>query len=253
MDRSRRRTVTWRVGMLAVLVGLLVVLGFLGGCRAQDTGGPEPEAEREAQESPTGDADAGSAEGRLVFMMGRSVMSEWFSYWGWDRENPVERGGYAFTYLEVPGPPEIAEEAVRYVESAPDGSIVFFKLCFADFWAAAPQEADANARELLGYVERVIDAAQGRDITLVVGNALPRVRAEATRDIVDLQKRYNEGVEALASGHGNVVVFDMYQVLAEPSGELRAQYAIAPDDSHLSGEAYEVLETALLELLGTAE
>ncbi len=170
-------------------------------------------------------------------------MRGWFDHWGYDGSTPVTRDGYTFTYAELESPPEIARSAVRAIADAPDGTVVFFKLCFVDFEAYSQTDVDARLAENIGYAEDVVAAVRDRDIVLILGNALPRVSAETTPEIRDLHERYNRRLEELAKADENVAVFDLYGPLSS-GGALRAKFAASPGDSHLNEAAYTLLDTS---------
>jgi hypothetical protein len=185
-------------------------------------------------------------------MMGRSVMRGWFDHWGWDGQTPVIRDGHEFSYVELASPPDIATSAEERIGSAPEGSIIVFKLCFVDFEADSASGEHSKLTENLGYAERVVTAARERGHPVILGNALPRVAGETNADLVELHRSYNAALDALAANDSGVSVLDMYGVLTGDEGELSARYAVSAGDSHLSEAAYDALDTALFELLTTA-
>ena len=135
----------------------------------------------------------------------------------------------------------------------PDGTIVFFKLCFVDFWASDSSEVDENLAETLGYVDEVLAAAEGRDVVVILGNALPQVRGDTTQALVELHRAYNAGLEERAAANGNVYVFDQYSFLAGSDGPLPRGLAVDPGDSHLNSTAYVMYDEELLALLDSIE
>ncbi|MDP2183023.1 MAG: SGNH/GDSL hydrolase family protein [Actinomycetota bacterium] len=187
---------------------------------------------------------------KQVLMLGRSVMRGWFDYWEWDGEDPVLDRDYAFYYAELASPPDIGKSAAGYIAQVPDGTVVFFKLCFVDFEANSSADVSARLKENVGYARQVVKATKGRDITLVLGNALPRVTGETTRELVDLHKKYNAELDKLAEGNKNVHVFDLYGTLVSQGGALPKGLAVSPEDSHLNGVGYAVLDEEFFPFLG---
>ncbi len=188
----------------------------------------------------------GDQHGIEVLMLGRSVMRSWFDHWRWDGRGPYSHSGYFFYYAEVDTPPAIAESAAGYIARAPDGTVVVFKLCFADFEAHSASDVESKLAENLGYVRQVVDAAEVRGIKLILGNALPRVAAETTAELVDLHERYNDELDAIAAAKADVYVLDLYGPLVSAHGSVLARgLAISPSDSHLNGLAYQELDVEL--------
>jgi hypothetical protein len=258
-DRTRRGS-----GRLAVLVALAATAALLtAGCVEFETpieNVPEwlvPQASREAtghtqtaSDDPGPEMPAGAhGHGDEVLMLGRSVMYDWFDHWGWDGETSVKRDGYALYYGELDAPPDIATSAEGYIASAPEHTIVFFKLCFADFWASSSEEVDSNVEENLGYVRRVVEAAQTRGLPLVLGNALPSVASDTSPALVEAHLAYNAGLEEIAAARDGVYVFDQYSVLTSSDGTLIRGYAVAPSDSHLKDVAYVDLDQAFFSFM----
>jgi hypothetical protein len=183
--------------------------------------------------------------GTEVILLGRSVMYGLFDHWGWDGDNPVLDEGYAFYYGELDSPPAIADSAAQYIENAPDGTVVFFKLCFVDFWARSPGDVDANLQENLSYARQVTDAAVEAGIPLVLMTALPETAANTNAALVDLHERYNSGIRDLAADSEDVHVFDIYGVLADQTGALSRGLAVTPTDAHLTNVAYIEIDEEL--------
>ena len=250
---------------LTVLLALLVVAMLLAssGCAApgdtvlsdgdNGTGAGAPDGT--AAEAPAEGSDAvattdGVDPARHLLVLGRSVMTGWVDHWGGSASEPAEWEGRTVTFREIEGPPGIAASASAAIADAPVGSVVLFKYCFVDFnggdYAA---ELDAYTRDL----EAVADAAAGRGVTLVLGTALPRVRAETTPELVAEHRAFAERVEALATDRiadgESVLVLDLNAVLAAADGSLESRYAVSRDDSHLTGAAYDALDEALLAVL----
>ena len=251
---------SWGIRSLlaATLVGCLLAFALAAGCIPMEGESPPEwlgveEQTEEVVEGEEADSETpkpgGGHHGNEVMMMGRSVMEGWFSYWGWDWETPVRDRGYVFYYYNLDGPPGIGSDGAAQVAEAPDGTILFFKLCFDDFWASNDSDVGPMAAEALGWVDEVIAAAEGRDVTLIIGNALPKVRSDTTPALVNQHRAYNAGLEERASMHGNVWVFDQYSVLAGSDGSLPKGLSVSPGDSHLNTTAYAALDAEFVPLL----
>jgi hypothetical protein len=235
-------------------LGVLVLLACtLVACDTGSEPAPSAQEDTQAEEGAPGVPETGDGEQPHVLMMGRSVMRGWFDHWGWDGDGALEREGRVFEYAELASPPDIASSAADYIEQAPEGSVVFFKLCFVDFEAYSNQDIDARVDENVGYVRDVAAAAAKRDMVLIIGNALPRVRGETSAELRKLHRRYNDELEALAAGEADVYVLDLYGTLATANGALDARFAISPEDSHLAESAYEELDAQLFALLDEIE
>lgn len=203
----------------------------------------QPAEEAPEQESPWAlPKEESGHHNTQVLMLGRSVMRSWFDYWEWDGAEPVVEEGYSLYYAELASPPDIGKSAADYIAQVPDGTVVFFKLCFVDFEAHSSADVNARLEENVGYAKQVVKATKGRDITLILGNALPRVTGETTRDLVTLHKKYNAELSKLTKDNKNVHVFDLYGTLVSQGGALPKGLAVSPDDSHLNHVAYGVLD-----------
>ena len=232
----------------------VLIAGFLGvSCAAPTTG--EGEVPTPTAPAPAGrqdDANASTEPAHAdadVLMLGRSVMQGWFDHWGRDGDSPVSRDGYTLRYGEIASPPDIAGSAGERIANAPDGTIVFFKLCFVDFESYSAADTEARLAEDLGYVTQVVDAAGERGCVVILGTALPRVRAETNPELTELHERYNAALEAIAADRPDVRVFDLYGTLAAPDGSLDADFAASPEDSHLNDRAYDALDAGFFALL----
>lgn len=238
-----------------VILAVMLTLG-LSGCIEREGGEPPSwlsssaeETQEPAEEPETPAPEGAHGHGTEVFMMGRSVMGGWFEHWGYDWEDPVLRDGYALYYREIMGPPDIGDDAASAVAELPPDTIVFFKLCFVDFWASSPGDVNANVEENMGYVRQVQAACEEQGLTLVVGNALPQVVGDTSPLLVRTHRAYNDALDQFASEHADVVVFDLYGLLAGQDGSLPKGLAVSPDDSHLNNVAYNVLDEAFFPLL----
>jgi hypothetical protein len=241
---------------LAVLVLAALVVGCTSSAddsaSEQSSTASEDGGESANDDSPDSDSSADESGGAEVLMMGRSVMGGWFQSWGWNWDGPVEREGYTLTYGELETPPEIASSACDHIAQAPEGSVVFFKFCFDDFWGDSGARGNRQVQELEGWVEEVAACAEDRGVVLVVGNALPKV-AEYTDSALVLQHRnFNSWLDEFAEGNPNVYVVDVYGPLTDSDGALRSEYAVGATDSHLTPEAYEALDPLLFEVLAEA-
>ncbi|MBD3210419.1 hypothetical protein GF318_03485 [Candidatus Micrarchaeota archaeon] len=219
------------------------------------TGNYTSETENEPGESMPAPQEEGQDADVLV--LGRSVAYGWLDgYMGlpwecFDEEchNGTLAGeyrGYHFTYHELDIPPAIADSAGDGMDRY-GAETVFFKLCFADF---EPDESGANAERNKGYVQEVYeDAVAGRNRKLIVGNALPKVSEQTDSALVSNHKVYNAWLDDFAATREGIGVLDLYGILADGNGSLKAEYALGPHDSHLSNEAYAAITPEFLELL----
>ena len=197
-DANARRLAT---ALLAVLL-IGTALAFSGCVWVQGEAeqGTEP-AEQSSQEDPGAILPSGrGGENPEVLMMGRSVMYGWFDHDDWDGRNELRREGYWFFYGELETPPTIADSADAYIAEVPDATILFFKLCFDDFYASDDSEIEGNLAENLGYVEQVVATANERDMILILGNALPKVRVHTTPALVETHIAYNDALETHRCG-----------------------------------------------------
>ena len=213
------------------------------------TGQVEEETAESGEESGPAMPGGGHGHGGEVLMMGRSVMEGWMEHWGWNWEDPVQRDGYTIYFHALEGPPQIGADAAEQITAQPDGTVVFFKLCFDDFWAGSDGEVDQMTADTLSYVDQAIAATEGRDVTLIVGNALPKVAGDTSAPLVKQHRAYNEGVAERAAANANVVLFDQYSLLVGPDGALSRGLAVSADDSHLNDVAYQVLDEEFFVLL----
>ncbi len=217
-------------------MSIVIVMSILalGGCGRDDTS-TEP-----------GDT-------HTIYMLGRSVMEGWFEHWGWDSDDnhPVVHGRFTLYHRTVEPPdgdPETMVNSVReIVDNIPSGqgAEVFFKLCFADFVGSSQSEAQANLTRNQGIVEGVYDIVVDENgHRLIVGNALPVPSNWIDEYIVWNQTQYNQWLLNLQSQHsGTVFVFDLYGILAGPTGAVRDEYTDGePDDAHLNTAGYNALD-----------
>ena len=225
----------------ALIAAVLITAVLTGSC-----------ADRDSDDSETAvrsDADTAAGSHVQVLMLGRSVMHGWFQHWGWQGEDTVRRDGFELTYRELDVPPDIARSASRFIGEAPADSVVFFKFCFDDF--TGDENADRDLRDMERWVRQVVEDAQSRDMKVVVGNALPKVRAASSPELTDQHRAFNDWLADYVEGLGSdsVRVFDFYSVLAGSDGALLSRYATSADDSHPNDAAYEELDEGLFDLL----
>jgi hypothetical protein len=187
--------------------------------------------------------------GDSVQMCGRSVMGGWFSHWGWDwdPEDPVSLAGRDLYYREMDSPPEIVDSARRVIRQAGPDGVVFFKLCFADFAGGDRETAEQNLEDNKDIVDAVVKASQGQPgQVLLLGNALPVVKNDCDRWMVENQRAYNDYLKSLESMSSiRIVVVDLYGALSTTDGCLNPAYASDPYDSHPNEAGYDALDPVL--------
>lgn len=259
---------TKRPARIPLLFGvLLLALSFVfaAGCGGSGgTGSGEGWLDRAKQAAPREEAgEEGAPEGSgaisagkdTIHMCGRSVLGDWFRYWGWDFDpaNPVRFRGYRLVYHEMDGPPGIVDTAAEVARAVGDagGGTMFFKLCFADFAGGDEYAARENLEANEDMVRRVVEVAvDGEGLALIIGNALPMVEECSDEWLVWNHREYNRFLERLAAAYGGrVAVLDLYGTLAAADGQLRPEYASDPSDSHLNAAAYAALDEAFGDLL----
>jgi len=85
---------------------------------------------------------------------------------------------------------------------------------------------------------------------MIAGNALPQVANATDQWLVWNHRQYNQRLLALAAQHPDTLrVFDLYSVLADSSGNLKAAHATGTDDSHPNEAGYAVLDSAFFPFL----
>lgn len=242
-------------GSFAVATLLVALAVVLGGCTAPTSDG-SPSTDNppgtEVDEPDVGTTE-GAAAGADVLMMGRSVMGGWFEHWGREWDGPITREGHTLEYAQVDTPPTIVDTAIERIQGAPDGTIVFFKLCFADFWADDPGTVDTVLATNAGYVQAVVAAARERGLVIVLGNALPQTEQNTARYLVELHGRYNEALEDIADGREGVYVFDLYGALTDGGTSLAPGMAVSTNDAHLTDAAYDRLDEEFFPFLESVE
>lgn len=195
-----------------------------------------------------------------IYMLGRSVMEEWFVHWGWDWDDnhPVVQDRFTLYHRYVEGPDGgagVMVNSVRdIVNNIPSGQnpIVFFKFCFVDFMDTSQSEAQTNLTRNKGIVEDVYDiVVRDNGYQLIVGNALPVPSAWIDQYMVWNQTEYNKWLLTLQSQHpGEVFIFDFYGILADANGAIKDEYTDGePDDAHLNETGYNALDTPFFNFL----
>ena len=230
------KAVSWFLVLLLVAC-LGIVVGCGNGESSSETAEEVAYEEEPMEESePSVTADPSST----ITMNGRSVMGGWMEHWGYDWEGPVEKDGYTLDYKELNADlAGIAESFRENVAGLPEGSVVFFKFCFADFYGD-------NLSELEGIIDEVIGIAGENGLRLILGNALPMGKGDAPSGVVSEYEGYNSYLEEKASA-GDVWVYDFYGVLAGSDGFLSPEYDVG--DSHLNDTAYSTLDETFFGLL----
>ncbi len=195
-----------------------------------------------------GDNNTAGFSGKIL-MLGRSVMGGWFEHWG--DYSHVQKDGYDLYYGEMQSPPAIVNSAISRMDSQGVDSkwIVFFKLCFVDFYGGSQQEAQENLARNKEYVREVYEQVKSRGAILIVGNALPQVCEYTTSYLKWNHSQYNAWLEEMARENEGFYVFDMYSVLVNSKGCLRSDYSVSPYDSHLNDKAYSALDAKFFPFL----
>jgi len=234
------------------LAALMMVAVLSAACTAQDgsAGGTGARGEQGQAPAPADRvSSSGSSDDVPVLMLGRSVMEGWFQHWGGGDGSPVSREGFVLTYGTLESPPGIAESAESLIDEHPESRVVFFKFCFEDF---SSDDGASHVAQMERWVEEVADHARASGKQLVVGNALPRVRAQTDAPLRAQHREFGRWLEGFSAERDDVRLFDLNGPLADSAGALRSQYALGPDDSHLNDEAYSVLDASLFTALGQA-
>jgi hypothetical protein len=184
-----------------------------------------------------------------VWMMGRSVMSGWFSHWGSDPDYVHDR--FTLRHKVVESPPDIAGSVAAIVDSVSmcQTPVMFFKLCFVDFAGGDSATAQANLDRNLGFITRVDSIVQARGLKLILGNALPQVASATDPWLVWNHRQHNQRLNDFAAVHPDVHVFDLYSLLSDTSGALRPEYATSSSDSHPNDAGYAALDTPFFAFL----
>jgi hypothetical protein len=243
------------------LVALLVLVVFITsiGCSSPQATPTTDETATPTSSEPT-PAPGTEVISRNIYMMGRSVLEGWFKHWQWEYDDnaPVSHGEFQLFHRYVEGPDNGAQVMVNSVKqnlkdiSANQKPVIFFKLCFIDFYGSSQEEADLNLQRNEGIVDSVYDIVVNQyGYTLILGNALPRTAQETEQYLISNHQEYNQYLESLQSQHpGVVLVFDMYSILADPNtGGIKSKYATGSDDAHLNDKGYDALDTAFFDFL----
>ena len=225
--------------MLACVFFMVAGL-FFSGCETTDT-------------NPTGPDKAGTASQVNILMSGRSIMQGWFSHWGSDGSRAVPHDPYMLYYGALWSPPDIIDSLQWQLNNVVKGNgwTIFFKLCFADFDGSSPESAAENLARNTGYLEKAFNlVVSGKGLPIIFATALPKVRASTTEGLVWNHRAYNQRIKNMAAAHpGEIYVFDIYSILADSEGSLRADYAASPTDSHLNARAYAALDAVFFAML----
>lgn len=217
--------------------------------------------ENVSEDMETDDAEPAPVEGEKVLIMGRSVAYHWMEYlgfeWTCDDEECATgspRGNYDdyyFIYYELEYPPEIATSAADGVDMyGTDAEVVFFKFCFVDFAADDTLQNAYDNEELAEDVYQYVVVDRGKK--LIIGNALPQVSGDTEPALVENHKEFNTWLDNFASTHDNVQVLDLNGILADSSGNLKEEYAVSSNDSHLTEAAYDEIMPEFMALLEKA-
>jgi len=245
-----------KIALIAML--LLLLAAGISACG----GGEEITTGEEILTTPTQTPSATGMSGKIVYMMGRSVTEGWFKHWQWDYDDndPISHGEFQLFHRYVEGPDNGAQVMVNSVKqnlkdiSANQKPVIFFKLCFIDFYGGSQEEADLNLQRNKGIVDSVYDIVVNQyGYTLILGNALPRTTQETDQYLVSNHERYNQYLEILQSQHpGEVFVFDLYSILTDTNtGGIKSNYATAADDAHPNDKGYDALDTPFFDFLET--
>ncbi|MFH0885336.1 MAG: SGNH/GDSL hydrolase family protein [Candidatus Micrarchaeota archaeon] len=205
-------------------------------------------------EAGTGGGTSGQTNGKTdVLLLGRSVAYGWSEYMGleWQEDESYlgEYDGKTIRYLHMDYPPDIDDSAIRAIDTY-DPDVVFFKLCFVDFGS---EYGDMLADDEQ-YVENVYqEAVVNKHKKLIVGNALPQVARDTTPGLKQNHQEYNRWLSEFAATHDGVYVLDLYGLLSDSGGALKAGYASSPEDSHPNTEGYAKITPALMDKIEEAQ
>ncbi|MBU4194890.1 MAG: hypothetical protein KKF66_07840 [Actinobacteria bacterium] len=232
-----------KIAIFLLVLLLLLAVGVASGCGCDgDDTSNGAEEEVTYDEEPTDDSEppVTADPSSTVTMNGRSVMAGWMEHWGYDWEGPVEKDGYYLDYKELDADlSRIAGSFRENVQGLPEGSVTFFKFCFADFYGD-------NLSELEGLADEVIGIARENGLRLILGNALPMGEGDAPSAVVSEYEGYNSCLLDKSSDD-SVWVYDFYGVLAGSDGYLKPEYDAG--DSHLNSTAYRALDETFFPLL----
>jgi lysophospholipase L1-like esterase len=169
--------------------------------------------------------------------------------WQEDESYVGEYDGKNIRYHEVSSPPDIVDSSITMLDEY-DSDIVFFKLCFVDF---GEEQGDRLAEDEQ-YIQQIYnEVVTKRHRKLIVGNALPQVSMYTTSGMKSNHKAYNQWLSQFASTHSDIQVLDLYGMLSDSSGNLKAGYAVSSDDSHLNDAAYAKITPAFMDAIGNAD
>lgn len=203
--------------------------------------------------------------GRIrVAMAGRSTMQLWFKHWNWPyplrikttyKPWPIAYRRYStdkvhMVYLPLEGPKAgqpgsvFGERMIAGFERGLSGDhydAAFFKFCFVDF-SVSDEDREERFGNLTGTIEKAREVAAKRGLKLIVGNALPL--PEPSEATLRLQRDFNEWLRRFATSRDDVLVFDVFSLLADEKGRLHKGLAKSPDDPHPGEKAFAVLDKA---------
>ncbi len=229
------------------IILLIIIATIFSGCAQEST-----ETTKKTDEDDLSEDFNKDSSDTTILMLGRSVMSNWFDYWGSDTSVPVRQDKFLLYYGGLETPPEIANSAATQVDKYSNQvGVVFFKFCFDDFEGSSRNDAKANLERNKKYVEEVYKSVVDiNNLKMIVGNALPKVSKYTESDLVWNHREYNNWLDEFAKEHeGEVYIFDQYDVLADDDGNLKTEFSINKKDSHLNSKGYAALDTPFLELL----
>lgn len=181
-----------------------------------------------------------------IHMLGRSVTYNWFTHWGWmgDDDVPVVHGLYVLYHHSIDSPDNMVNSASDIIGNLPDDPrlVVWWKFCFDDFSGAEDaQPALQRNEQIVQQMYRLV--VEQHKHRLMIGNALPKVSQDVDPELIKAQRQYNQWLLDFQKGHaGKVFVMDLYSVLADSNGRLRANFASAQDDSHPNEAGYQALD-----------
>ena len=218
--------------------------------------------------------EGGKKDGECrVAMAGRSVMGHWFKFWNFPDilsryaiyfPWPVPykeyvKDGYRLEYIRISPPhagrgtPFFGQETLASLRGQVEGKrydVLFFKLCFVDFRDKNLQDERTKEELFEGMkslIEQVHAFARGEKANLVLGNALPVLKAGEYAQ--RLRREYNEWISGYAGRNPDTSVFDFFGLLSDETGKLIPNLARNAFDPHLNKKAYTILEKELFSRL----
>lgn len=248
--------------IILVIIALVLAGGFYLYAKNQKTQEEKPAEEKASEEVSETETPSVTTEEpatqektdseKKVLMFGRSVMAGWFNYWGSKNLSEVKKQGYTLEYKELASPPDIINSFKESINklSAKENPTIFFKLCFVDFEGSSKKNAQKNLQRNEKYIEEVYKTTKSKNLKLIVGSALPQVPSSTDSYLKWNHKQYNKWLVDFQKEHkGDVFILDMYDVLSDSSGYLRARYTDDLYDSHPNENAYKALDKEFFKLL----